>query len=463
VNEIRIGHISMQSTDRPGEQHADARKVFARAKARNYVWLTGSEANNATVSAVFESEANAAGFYYVRGGDAWIAVPKHRVNGVLQHGFTPVIKGEAHKFPTRGVTRATYVDDELGKVTVLACHMQTKRTSVDRPHDNVLLATEIGKQARQYGQGTSLVFYGGDQNITDRTDDTFKGQPLTSCWDELKRWPNTGHDNIDVIASYDGDIRVTAKAADAFDDTEFSLNTDHYLIEAVYTVADVGAKIPAPAPNPPAPAPGPAPKPPSKSAGVHANPPVVGGHPNKNSGKGNKPIRRVVIHSAVTECKRGAARALGRQNQTSKTGSWHYAVDPFETIQCSYDAYVCWHAPPNPHSLGIEMADNPKPWPTGKQTAKWWFNLTKVWRWNDKNHKLMLERAAKLTAALCVDYDLPAVFLSVADVKADKKGITIHANVSKAFGQSTHWDPGAWPRGKFMRMVHAEVATLRKT
>src|SRR5688572_526887 len=97
-------------------------------------------------------------------------------------------------------------------------------------------------------------------------------------------------------------------------------------------------------------------------------PPVVGGVPAKNSGSDNKPIRRVVIHSAVMKCEPGAARRLAQMNAAGSTGgSWHYAVDPENTYQCSYDSWVCWHAPPNTGSLGIEMAD----WPSKINGARW--------------------------------------------------------------------------------------------
>ena len=72
----------------------------------------------------------------------------------------------------------------------------------------------------------------------------------------------------------------------------------------------------------------------------------------------------------------------------------------------------------------------------------------------------MLERTAKLTAHLCAASDLPPRFLSVAALKAGGRGITTHNNVSRAFGQSSHWDPGAWPRRRFMRMVRREHKRL---
>lgn len=183
-------------------------------------------------------------------------------------------------------------------------------------------------------------------------------------------------------------------------------------------------------------------------------PPAIGGRPRVHSGLNNKPIHRIVIHSAVMACEPGGARKLGLMNQTSTTGSWHYATDPAEAIQCSWDSFVCWHAPPNLHSLGIEMADWPIPFPQGKRTKQWWWKLRRSWRWRDKNHKALLQVTAKLTAELALGYGLPLAFLGPKQLLAGHEGITVHANVTKAFGESTHWDPGAWPRKRFMRLVH---------
>lgn len=190
------------------------------------------------------------------------------------------------------------------------------------------------------------------------------------------------------------------------------------------------------------------------------SPPVVGGVPNMHSGTNNKPVHRIVIHSAVAACVAGAARGLGGLNQRSTTGSWHYATDPAETIQCSFDSYVCWHAPPNLHSLGIEMADFPVPWPEDR-SRRAMAKMRRVWRWMGQNHRLMLHRTAKLTAELALAYDVPIRFVSVQGLKDGKHGITTHVNVSKAFHQSTHWDPGAWPKRYFMRLVRRYAADIR--
>ena len=190
------------------------------------------------------------------------------------------------------------------------------------------------------------------------------------------------------------------------------------------------------------------------------SPPVVGGTPNVHSGK-QTGFDLVVIHSAVIQCARGMARALGHMNQTSTTGSWHYAVDPFETIQCSWDSFVCWADGVNWRHIAIEMADFPGPVPQGK-TKQQIRNLKKSWRWAGKNHRMMLHRTAYLTARLLLSEGLPLQYVGVAGLKAGKKGWTTHANVTDAFHKSTHWDPGFWPRLRFAQLVRRYGREIRE-
>lgn len=191
-------------------------------------------------------------------------------------------------------------------------------------------------------------------------------------------------------------------------------------------------------------------------------PAPFGGVPANHSGQDNHPPTRVVIHSAVIPCEPGRARQLCEWNARGATGgSWHYATDPSGAYQASWDRFVCWHAPPNSRSLGIEMADYPGARPTGRTRAAL-HALRKSWRWAGKNHRAMLEHTAWLTARLCLAYDLPPVFLSARDLRAGRKGVTTHANVSQAWRQSTHWDPGWWPRRRFMRRVRHHYQEGRK-
>lgn len=192
------------------------------------------------------------------------------------------------------------------------------------------------------------------------------------------------------------------------------------------------------------------------------SPPYVGPAAH-TSGPGNKPIDRIVIHSTVSPCQPGGARDIGRYFASEASGgSAHYIVDPAEVVQSVFDSVVAWHAPPNPHSLGVEMCDIPGPRPREPKSKAWWRALRRSWRWVRPNQIAMLRRTARLTAQLCLAYDVPPVFVGPRGLRAGRRGVTTHAAVSTAFRQSTHWDPGLWPRRAFMRQVRSEVARIRK-
>jgi len=177
----------------------------------------------------------------------------------------------------------------------------------------------------------------------------------------------------------------------------------------------------------------------------------------------NKPIRRVVIHSTVSPCEPGGAEQIAAYFRSqSAGGSAHYVVDPENTVQAAYDSVICWHAPPNQNSLGIEMCDTPGPVPTADVGSTTWKKLKASWRWTKPNQQKMLKRTARLTAKLCLAYNLPPYFVTAKDLKRGVRGVTTHAEVSKAWGQSTHWDPGFWPRTAFMLMVRSEVKRLKR-
>lgn len=184
------------------------------------------------------------------------------------------------------------------------------------------------------------------------------------------------------------------------------------------------------------------------------------GPPSKSSSGNNRAgeMRWIAIHSAVAPCVPGMARKIAAYFRSAAArGSAHYCVDPEETIQSAWDSVICWHAPPNPRTIGIEMCDNP----TGT-LDRWFPEGTQIehalksrnpFRWLKPNYRRMLRRTAILTAQLCIDHDLPPYYRNARALKAGKRGVTTHAQISKAFGQSTHWDPGAWPRRAFMIRV----------
>lgn len=173
-------------------------------------------------------------------------------------------------------------------------------------------------------------------------------------------------------------------------------------------------------------------------------PPYVG-PANRHGGKGNKPIKRIVLHSTVGPTKPGSARNIAHMfNTTSRAASAHYIVDAGEVVQDLYDSYVAYHAPPNSHSLGVEICDNPGPSESRPHS---------VGRWADGDHRKALLLTAELVAGLCKAYGIPIRKLSPSELRAGKKGICGHIDISHAWRQTTHWDPGEFPWAEFIRLV----------
>lgn len=177
------------------------------------------------------------------------------------------------------------------------------------------------------------------------------------------------------------------------------------------------------------------------------DPPYVG-PARHDGGPGNKPIRRIVIHETQSRCIPGAARAVARYFRTTdRPASAHYIVDPGEVVQCVYDDVVAYHAPPNDGSIGVELC--------GITSAD-------LARWSTRERRRMTELAVQLVAELCLAYDVPPYYVGPTALKRGERGVTTHAAVGKAWGQTDHWDPGAWPRRAFMRQVRARVRELKE-
>lgn len=142
----------------------------------------------------------------------------------------------------------------------------------------------------------------------------------------------------------------------------------------------------------------------------------------------NGTITRVVIHGTVSPCVVGGAENNAHYFQSASAGgAAHYVVDPETIVACVDEDQKAAHAPPNAGSIGIELCD-----PQTGDGA----------RWNDDDHRKMLELAAKLTADICARYNLPLVWRSPDQLRAGNAGITSHANVAQAWHQSDHTDPG---------------------
>jgi len=164
-------------------------------------------------------------------------------------------------------------------------------------------------------------------------------------------------------------------------------------------------------------------------------------------------VRVIVIHTMESSEKPGTAEHIARWFANERAprfpaprASAHYCIDPDETVQCVRDLDVAWGAPGrfsdgayvNDHALHIEHAG------LARQTAT---------EWADGPSRLILWRSAKLARDLCKAYHVPIARIGADELRAGRRGITGHVDLSKAFG-GDHWDPGRFfPWEAYLAMV----------
>lgn len=254
MTDLRIIHSSMQFSDTKAQHLHDADAIFKYADKRNALLLTGTEAGGGGNHDLRDALLAAAKKYgwkinAHKWGD-WCAVNLDLAKFADSGYEGPFVKGTtglkasqgAHS--PRGITWLTATVDTIGTLTIGSAHYLTAR-SQKVSGSNAPLVAGIAAWGKDHGKGKALCFFGADINQDDEHQDPFKGGPFTSCWDELGNYPGTHSmrgPTIDVIASYNGDGRVSCKSARRLDDTALPLFTDHFAIEATYAVKDLPAK-----------------------------------------------------------------------------------------------------------------------------------------------------------------------------------------------------------------------------
>jgi N-acetyl-anhydromuramyl-L-alanine amidase AmpD len=164
---------------------------------------------------------------------------------------------------------------------------------------------------------------------------------------------------------------------------------------------------------------------------------------NYTRGRANA-IDVIVIHTMESPEKPDTAESVAAwfAGSTAPQASAHYCIDADSIVECVRDTDVAWHAPgANHNGLGLEHAGR------AAQSAA---------DWSDDYSLRLLDLSAELVAQKCDKYDIPAVWLSSAQLRAGKRGITGHVQVSQAFKRTDHTDPG-----KFFP-VEAYIARVRE-
>jgi hypothetical protein len=176
-----------------------------------------------------------------------------------------------------------------------------------------------------------------------------------------------------------------------------------------------------------------------------------------DSGPLTMPVTRIVIHATCPNVGYPAASAPGAAQGTARYfaqagsgGSAHYVEDPTSEAHCVPDNVTAWHAPPNPNSIGIEICAEGGDYPASYTRAQWL--SPQVWPG--------VLRAAGRARELCDRFGVPKTKIGPGELLAGAHGICGHVDVSQAWHQSSHSDPGpAFPWPEFMAAVNGAPTT----
>jgi hypothetical protein len=140
-------------------------------------------------------------------------------------------------------------------------------------------------------------------------------------------------------------------------------------------------------------------------------------------------VDNIVMHSAEIGEFWSAAESVASYFHIGppKPASAHLVVDVDSIVRCVPDEHIAFHAPPNARSIGIEQAGY------AKQTRD---------EWLDDYGQKMLQLVARLIAFEARKWSIPLVWLTPDDLIAGARGLCTHADMTAAFHESDHTDPG---------------------
>lgn len=157
-----------------------------------------------------------------------------------------------------------------------------------------------------------------------------------------------------------------------------------------------------------------------------------------------RPIRCVVLHTMEAAEKPTTAENVAKwfASAAAPMASAHYCIDADSIVQGVREEDTAFAAPGlNADGIQLEHAGY------AAQTAA---------DWSDDYSRRMLARSAKLVAGICARHGIPIAFVDAAGLLRGERGITTHAEVTKAYRQSTHTDPGkAFPMTAYLAAVLA--------
>lgn len=171
--------------------------------------------------------------------------------------------------------------------------------------------------------------------------------------------------------------------------------------------------------------------------------PVIQARDYRHYTKGKRQVIWCCIHDAEYPEVEGGARGVARYfQQPDKPSSAHICVDDKEIIQSVMDNDVAYAAGPKGNTYGVHI----EVIGYAKQSKEDWLDWYSV---------AALAFASDATAQYCLKYSLPPVRLTPAQIQAGNKGVCGHVDITNAFGESDHQDPGPnFPWDYFMQSVN---------
>jgi len=260
VTKVIGQHNSGQFSDSKPEHVHDANSVFGHAVDIGAWWVSGTESGASPVNHDARDAIQTVGqahdfFVFDHKYGEWVALNRRFLHH-FDHGFDgPYIPGthglsvaEGAHAP-RGTAWASgeAKDGTTGRITVGSQHWLTQRSIKGGGIDNSRMVKGSQAFGKAHGKGGHLVFLDGDANEHDDARDIFEGGDFLTIADELKKHPKTHGVNtqrgsdIDFIASWKGDTRVTAEDYVVLDDSDLRLFFDHFLLVGTFKVTPLHA------------------------------------------------------------------------------------------------------------------------------------------------------------------------------------------------------------------------------
>lgn len=148
-----------------------------------------------------------------------------------------------------------------------------------------------------------------------------------------------------------------------------------------------------------------------------------------------------VIHTY--ECPRADDLESRAAYQETHDSSYTILVGTHRTLRANDDNYIPWAAMPTGNRLGLHLSFLA-------------YAASSRQEWLD--HSFQLDLAAAVVADWCTRYGIPPVKLTADEVRSGKRGICGHNEVSQAWHESDHTDPGAgFPWDEFITRVKARM------